>query len=84
MTSEVAPEAMTRGAAGGFDGDPAAAFDPPGSARDCCGNAVAARSAEGSPTAACCGSVAEARQSRGCCGEAAKAEAVAAGVGCCG
>jgi hypothetical protein len=32
----------------------------------------------------CCGTVAEAQASGGCCGPAAKAEAVAAGAGCCG
>ena len=32
----------------------------------------------------CCGTVAEAAAGGSCCGGAAKAEAVAAGTGCCG
>ena len=43
----------------------------------CCGSP----SSTASP---CCGTATEARAAGGCCGPAARTEAVAAGAGCCG
>lgn len=74
----------TTPASGGFTGDPAEAFTP-ASAGGCCGSAPASTATATTTTAGpCCGTTAEAAQSGGCCGTEAKAEAVAAGQGCCG
>jgi hypothetical protein len=51
-------------------------------ANGCCGPAAATNETPVAST--CCGTVAEAHTSGSCCGESAKAEAVAAGRGCCG
>lgn len=71
--------------AGGFAGDPAEAFRPP-SAGGCCGSAPAAVSVTLGDAGAgtCCGSTEDARAAGSCCAPEAKAEAVAAGAGCCG
>ena len=70
---------------GGFDGDPAAALNPPGSAGGCCGTpAVTGTEQEPASASTCCGTVAEAQAAGSCCGETAKADAVASGAGCCG
>ncbi|MEU7874631.1 hypothetical protein [Dactylosporangium sp. NPDC049140] len=71
---------------GGFDGDPVAALSVAGTG-GCCGNPPAATLALPEPAAAsspCCGTPAEASTEGSCCGSAAKADAVAAGQGCCG
>jgi hypothetical protein len=72
---------------GGFTGDPAAALTVSGTG-GCCGNppratdVLAADPAEAA--APCCGSAVEARVAGSCCGATARADAVAAGAGCCG
>ncbi|GAA3453625.1 hypothetical protein [Dactylosporangium matsuzakiense] len=55
-------------------------------ASGCCGNPPAATHARAEPAAAapCCGTAAEAATDGSCCGRAARADAVAAGQGCCG
>jgi hypothetical protein len=71
---------------GGFTGDPSAALDLTGTS-GCCGNPPRAALALPEPVAAggpCCGTQAEAAAETSCCGSAAKADAVAAGQGCCG
>ena len=70
---------------GGFAGDPAEAFDPP-AVSGCCGTAPTTTASGSVPATAstCCGTAAEAQESGGCCGSAAKEAAIAAGAGCCG
>jgi hypothetical protein len=69
---------------GGFAGDPAEAFTPP-AIGSCCGSSPApAADPETVAAASCCGPVAEAAASGGCCGETVRAQAVASGAGCCG
>jgi hypothetical protein len=76
-------ETTRHGTAGGFAGDPAEAFTPPAPTGGCCGSP--ARETVQEPAAdTCCGTAAEAQASGGCCGAQAKADAVAAGAGCCG
>jgi hypothetical protein len=62
-------------ARGGFAGDPAEAFNPPG-VGGCCGATPA--------TSSCCGTAEAAEAAGTCCDPSAKAEAVASGAGCCG
>ncbi|GAA1782100.1 hypothetical protein GCM10009682_00440 [Luedemannella flava] len=63
-------------------GDPAKVISPP-STQGCCGSATADGAAPVAQESTCCGTTAEAVASGGCCGAAAKAEAVASGAGCC-
>ncbi|MEV0425598.1 hypothetical protein [Micromonospora sp. NPDC050495] len=73
---------------GGFTGDPAAALQVTGSGA-CCGSPAqavggilppAGATAAGDP---CCGTRQAAQAADSCCGTQAKADAVAAGQGCC-
>ena len=70
---------------GGFAGDPAAALNP-AAGSGCCGSPATSAVVRAEPGAAapCCGTQAEAIADNSCCGSTAKAEAVAAGQGCCG
>jgi hypothetical protein len=71
---------------GGFSGDPAAALTVTGTS-GCCGSPAQATLALPEPATAsspCCGTPAEATAEGSCCGSTAKADAVAAGQGCCG
>ena len=71
---------------GGFSGDPAAALSASGTS-GCCGKPAPATLTLPEPAAAgdpCCGTQVEASAEGSCCGSAAKADAVAAGQGCCG
>jgi hypothetical protein len=72
---------------GGFTGDPTTALAVTGTT-GCCGNSPQATLAlpEPATTAAspCCGTPAQAATEGSCCGSAAKTDAVAAGLGCCG
>lgn len=71
---------------GGFIGDPAEAFAPP-AASGCCGTAPASGASDAGAQAAgspCCGTAAAAEEAGSCCAPSAKADAVAAGTGCCG
>lgn len=61
---------------GGFTGDPAEAFSPPG-ASSCCGGAVTPATTNSTSTNSCCGSAAtepdiaasgDITDTRGCCG----------------
>ncbi|MFC7547774.1 hypothetical protein [Plantactinospora sp. GCM10030261] len=74
--------------AGGFTGDPAAALRVTGSGA-CCGSPAqavggilppAGENVSGDP---CCGSRQVAVAADSCCGTEAKADAIAAGQGCC-
>ncbi|MDW5325010.1 hypothetical protein [Plantactinospora sp. KLBMP9567] len=71
--------------AGGFAGDPAAALDVAGST-GCCGSPAQATNVTLPDPAGgtCCGTPAEAVAANSCCAPVARAEAVAAGQGCCG
>jgi hypothetical protein len=65
-----------------FEAEPAAAYEP-AAGSGCCRTATAAAE----PTKAtepCCGTAREAGDAGSCCGHAAKADAIGAGVGCCG
>ena len=79
MTAETTTTAPVTG---GFAGDPAEAFSPPGAAGGCCGSPTTDAAVPREDT--CCGTAAEAHASGGCCGEAAKEQAIASGTGCCG
>lgn len=79
MTTET-----THASAGGFAGDHAEAPAPPVSAGGCCGGPDSTTTTAEPVANTCCGTVAEAQASGGCCGAEAKAQAVAAGAGCCG
>jgi hypothetical protein len=73
---------------GGFAGDPGAALTVTGSG-GCCGNPpqennIVLPDTADTSAVPCCGTEAEAQASGGCCGIAAKFEAVASGQGCCG
>lgn len=69
--------------AGGFTGDPAAAFTPATSG-GCCGSPAPATGTAPASTSTCCGTAEAATAAGSCCDPGAKAEAVAAGAGCCG
>jgi hypothetical protein len=70
-------------AVGGFTGNPAAALQVTGSGA-CCGSPAQAVGAILPPAGdPCCGSQQAAAEVDSCCGTQAKAEAVAAGPGCC-
>ncbi|MEV6523226.1 hypothetical protein AB0M43_14845 [Longispora sp. NPDC051575] len=75
---------------GGFAGDPAEALNPPAASGGCCGTATAATGTAspaadaGAPAGTCCGTATAAQEAGTCCAPEAKAEAVAAGAGCCG
>jgi hypothetical protein len=74
----------TNTTAGGFAGDSAEAFRPP-TAGGCCGSPAAADAGNPAPVAStCCGTAEAAASANSCCDPAAKADAVAAGAGCCG
>jgi hypothetical protein len=68
---------------GGFNGDPAEAFNPP-AASGCCGGTPTGTEAATAATSTCCGTAAAAQETNSCCAPEAKAEAVATGAGCCG
>jgi hypothetical protein len=72
---------------GGFIGDPADALTVAGTG-GCCGNppqtTLSLPEPAGTTAAPCCGTATEAVAEGSCCGGAAKADAVAAGQGCCG
>jgi hypothetical protein len=72
---------------GGFSGDPAQALTVAGTG-GCCGNPPVATldlpDPGAAPAAPCCGTATEAAAAGSCCGSTAKADAVAAGQGCCG
>jgi hypothetical protein len=69
---------------GGFTGDPATALSVAGTG-GCCGNAPQSTPAIPDPEAGpCCGTASDAAVDGSCCGSVAKADAVAAGRGCCG
>ena len=69
---------------GGFAGDPTDALTATGSG-GCCGNPPRATLELPEPsTAPCCGTATDATAEGACCGSTAKADAVAAGQGCCG
>jgi len=72
---------------GGFTGDPTAALTVAGTG-GCCGNPPQATLTlpETTEVAAgpCCGTATDAAAEGSCCGSSAKADAVAAGQGCCG
>jgi hypothetical protein len=69
---------------GGFSGDPAEALTVAGT-DGCCGNApVASLNLPGPAAGPCCGTAGDATAEGSCCGSTAKADAVAAGRGCCG
>jgi hypothetical protein len=74
-------------ARGGFVGDPAEALTAAGTG-GCCGNPPQATLTLPEPAEAsggpCCGTTTAAAVEGSCCGSAAKADAVAAGQGCCG
>ena len=72
-------ETDVTGAAGGFLGDPAEAFEVTSTDGGCCGTPSGGEAAAGG----CCGT-GDAGTGDGCCTPEAKAEAVASGAGCCG
>jgi hypothetical protein len=67
---------------GALEAEPAAAYEPVAGG-GCCGTATAA-AVPAQATEPCCGTAREAGDAGSCCGHAAKADAIAAGVGCCG
>jgi hypothetical protein len=75
-------------AAGGFTGDPAAALEITGSGA-CCGSPAQAvggilpPAGETASSDPCCGTRQAAQAADSCCGTEAKADAIAAGQGCC-
>lgn len=72
---------------GGFHGDPVAALAGTGTG-GCCGNPPQATltlpDTAPAATGPCCGTATDAAAEGSCCGSTAKADAVAAGQGCCG